>query len=88
MRRPQVREQLHQAVSRSVGHPAYKPVHGWVQARSNFAYAWCLAGDSARAAVHFAALDNRVTAYPWQYIPGMARMAYKARQLSAFLMAV
>ncbi|WP_157746322.1 hypothetical protein [Micromonospora inositola] len=85
MRRPEVREQLRQAVARSVGHPAYRPVFGWVQAHSSFAYAWTLAGDRRSAAPHFAALGNRFTSFPWEYYPGSGRLTYKARQLAALM---
>jgi hypothetical protein len=88
LRQPWVREQLAQAVAQSVGHPAYRPVHGWVQAHSSFAYAWTLAGDRRRAAWHLAALDNRVTSYPWQYWPGSGPTTYKARQLGTFVKAL
>lgn len=85
MRQPAVREQLREAVARSVGHPAYRPVFGWVQAHSSFAYAWTLAGDRRSAAPHFAALGNRFTSFPWEYYPLSGRATYKARQVAALL---
>ncbi|WP_200210179.1 hypothetical protein [Micromonospora coerulea] len=85
MRQPEVREQLRDAAARSVGHPAYRPVYGWVQAQSSFAYAWSLAGDRRSAAPHFAALGNRFTSYPWEYYQGTGGVTYKARQLAALM---
>ncbi|MGS2612981.1 hypothetical protein ACVCAH_00370 [Micromonospora sp. LZ34] len=88
MRQPWVRAELSRAVERSVEHPAYRPVHGWVQAHSTFAYAWTLAGDRRRAARHFAALRNKMTDYPWKYWLGSGRTSYKVRQLGAFVKSV
>ncbi len=84
LRQPWVRAELSRAAERSVDHPTYRPVHGWVMAHSRFAYAWTLAGDRPRAARHFAALGNAMTDYPWKYWLGSGRTTYKARQLGAF----
>ncbi len=86
LRQPQVAEQLRWAAMRSVWHPSYRPVHGWVQAHSNFAYVWGLAGRNREAAPHFAALGNRTTPYPWHYDSG-PRLTYKAWQVIVYVTA-
>ncbi|WP_155387075.1 hypothetical protein [Catellatospora paridis] len=68
LRRPAVLQDVKDAVARSVGHPDYRPVHGWVQAQSSFAYVLWHAGDRWGADARMAALGNRITQYPWSHI--------------------
>ncbi|MGS2619310.1 hypothetical protein ACVCAH_33020 [Micromonospora sp. LZ34] len=83
-KRREVRDQLRRAVAQSVGHPDFRPVHGWVQAHSSLAYAWALAGDARSMAMHFGALGDRVTDYPWRNIPGFTLSTYKMWQFTAY----
>ncbi|WP_422733592.1 hypothetical protein ACN26Y_24620 [Micromonospora sp. WMMD558] len=68
LRRPRVLTELQDAVAVSVGHPDYRPVHGWVRAQSSLAMALWYAGDRAGAASRMATLDNRITEYPWRSV--------------------
>lgn len=65
LRQPAVLDEIRDAVARSVGHPDFRPVHGWAQAECSFSYALWLAGDLPGAAARLAVLGNRVTIYPW-----------------------
>lgn len=65
LRSPAVLDEIRDAVARSVGHPDYRPVHGWVQAECSFSYVLWLAGDLSGAAARMAALGNRITIYPF-----------------------
>jgi hypothetical protein len=65
LRQPSVRAEIQEAVARSVGHPDFRPVHGWVQAESSFAFVLRLAGDRRGARTRLARLGNRLTEYPW-----------------------
>ncbi|WP_204000939.1 hypothetical protein [Micromonospora lutea] len=65
MRQPAVLDEIRDAVARSVGHPEFRPVHGWAQAECSFSYALWRAGDLPAAAARLAVLGNRITGYPW-----------------------
>ncbi|MEV0457267.1 hypothetical protein [Catellatospora methionotrophica] len=65
LRQPAVLAEIQDAAARSVGHPDYRQVHGWVQAESSFAYVLWHAGDRPGAAARMARLGNRVTDFPW-----------------------
>ncbi len=65
MRQPAVLDEIRDAVARSVGHPDFRPVHGWAQAECSFSYALWLARDLPGAAARLAVLGNRITIYPW-----------------------
>lgn len=60
-------DELTGAASRSVLHDDYVGGPLGVQAHSCFAMAFWLAGRNERAAVHFAALGDRATEFPWMY---------------------
>ncbi|GAA1026523.1 hypothetical protein GCM10009557_04570 [Virgisporangium ochraceum] len=83
---PHVREEVAAEAARSVLHPDFRPVHGWLGAHSVFAFTLFHAADHAGAAVHFAAMGNRVNSYPWSAHSGLwkpefrqARRAVRAR---------
>lgn len=67
LRRPEVQREVAEAALRSVLHPAFRQTYGWVSAHSHFAWAFSLAGDHRRAAVHFRALGGLGSEYPWAY---------------------
>lgn len=58
LRAPQVRQEIKEAAQRSVWHPEFRHVPGWVAVRSTFALAFCLMGEWAAAAGQFAALGH------------------------------
>lgn len=64
-----VRDDLRHAAQVSVLHPDHRP--GWHEtaAHSTFALAFSLGGHAEDAARHFAALGDRVTEFPWAYLP-------------------
>ncbi|GAA2404361.1 hypothetical protein GCM10010420_34830 [Streptomyces glaucosporus] len=70
MRRPEVRAELHEAADRSIRHPDFDPgrPHEWIPVHNTFAMAFSLAGERKAAAAAFAALDGRVTEFPWSYL--------------------
>lgn len=69
MRRPEVRADLHEAADRSIRHPDFDPgrPYEWIGVHNTFAMAFSLAGERKAAAAAFAALDGRVTEFPWSY---------------------
>lgn len=77
---PQVREEIGAAAARSVLHPDFRPVHGWLGAHSVFAFAMFHAAAHDRAAVHFAAMGNRVHGYPWDLHNGWKADFRQARR--------
>ena len=76
LRQRHVRESVLNAVARSVDHPEFRPVHGWVQAECSFSRVLWLAGERRAAAERLRVLGNRVTTYPWD-----SRLQLKAIQL-------
>jgi hypothetical protein len=64
-RNPEVLAELQQAVARSVGHPSYEPVHGWVLAQNTFVAALLWTKDAKTTAARLQALGNRVSESPW-----------------------
>lgn len=64
-----VRDDLRHAAQVSVLHPDHRPDWHETAAHSTFALAFCLGGHFADAARHFAALGDRVTDFPWAYLP-------------------
>jgi hypothetical protein len=83
LRRPAVVDQLTSAADRSVDHPDYQPVHGWVLARNLFASTLSGAGEFVPAAKQFAALDRRVVDSVWMQQSGS--WTYKRRQILTYL---
>ncbi|GAA2377487.1 hypothetical protein Cme02nite_20580 [Catellatospora methionotrophica] len=67
-RRPDVVAELADAAARSVLHPSYRPVYGWVTTHNLFAAAFSLAGEHRRARVHFDALGDLADRFPWAYL--------------------
>ncbi len=68
LRRPDVHEELVRAAERSVLHPAFARPYGWVSVEGVFAALFAVAGDLKRAAVHFRALGNLASSYPWSML--------------------
>ena len=68
LRRPDVHQELVEAADRSVLHPAFRRSYGWVTVQGAFAAMLSLIGDLPRAAVHFRALGNLASEYPWSYL--------------------
>ncbi|GAA1372703.1 hypothetical protein [Catellatospora chokoriensis] len=82
-RRSDVAQELAAAAARSVLHPAYRPVYGWVTAHHHFAAAFSLAGDHRRARAHFDALGDLTDRYPWAYLGDPAAQFAEHRALAA-----
>jgi hypothetical protein len=80
---PQVRQELVDAANRSVLHPAFRRVHGWVSAHSSFAMAFSLAGNHSTAARHFEALGDLASESPWSYLPDAAGAIQRHRAAAA-----
>ncbi|WP_204000336.1 hypothetical protein [Virgisporangium aurantiacum] len=74
---PQVREEVAAAAARSVLHPDFRPVHGWLGAHSVFAFDLFHAAAPDSAAVHFAAMGNRVNSYPWDAQSGLWKSDFR-----------
>ncbi|WP_239079940.1 hypothetical protein [Paractinoplanes brasiliensis] len=67
---PAVRQELREAAERSVLHPDFGRVHGWVVAVSAFAFVFSLTGDRRHAARLFTLLGDFAAEHPWHYLPG------------------
>ncbi|MFI9388907.1 hypothetical protein [Kutzneria sp. NPDC052558] len=61
-----VEAELDEAVRKSLLHPAFRKVPGWVSAHGVFAVLSSWAGNQAKAAVHFQALGDLASSYPWE----------------------
>ncbi|MFC7242947.1 hypothetical protein ACFQO7_10710 [Catellatospora aurea] len=82
LRRPEVLREVTEAALRSVLHPSFRPVYGWVSAHSHFAWVFSLAGDHRRAAVHFRALGGFASEFPWTYLGDAGQQFAKHRDLA------
>lgn len=67
MTQPQVIQELRDAAARSVLHEDSRPGPLSVQAHSAFAMAFWLARREEEAAVHFRAIGDRITEFPWSF---------------------
>ncbi|MFG2815394.1 hypothetical protein [Streptomyces sp. NPDC048410] len=68
LRQPHVHTELVESAGRSVAHPHFTRVPGWVVVEGTYAALFSLMGDTARAAHHFRALGNLASEYPWSYL--------------------
>lgn len=79
LRQPAVRDELYEAARRSIGDPAFRRTHGWLQAASTFACVFRLLDDRAATAWPFRLLGDLITEYPWEYfvkdLPAAVRQA-------------
>ena len=84
LRLPHVHQELVEAAERSVLHSAFARPFGWVTVQGAFAAMFSLIGDLPRAAVHFRALGNLATRYPWSYLgdPAAAYTRHRAAALA------
>ncbi|GAA1415099.1 hypothetical protein ACFQZ4_18360 [Catellatospora coxensis] len=82
LHRPEVLQELADAARRSVLHPSFRPVYGWVGAHSGFACLFSLAGEHGRAAAHFRALGGLASTSPWSYLGDAAQEFVKHRDLA------
>jgi hypothetical protein len=62
-----VEAELDAAARKSVLHPAFRQVPGWVEAHGVFAVLSSWAGNPHKAAVHFRALGDLASDYPWSW---------------------
>lgn len=62
-----VEAELDAAARKSLFHPAFRPVPGWVEAHGVFAILSSWAGNPHKAAVHFRALGDLASDYPWSW---------------------
>ena len=81
--RQEIQQELVDAANRSVLHPAFRKVHGWVSAHSSFAMAFSLAGNHSTAARHFEALGDLASESPWSYLPDAAAGIQRHRAAAA-----
>jgi hypothetical protein len=82
LRQPQVYHEIVEAAQRSVLAPAFRARFGWVFAHNAFAMILSLRGDHAMAAVHFRALGNAASEFPWGYL-GDESAAFKRYRKAA-----
>ncbi|MGW1029172.1 hypothetical protein ACWD4J_36760 [Streptomyces sp. NPDC002577] len=68
LRQAYVRSELIEAAQRSVLHPAFQRPYGWVSVQGTFAALFSLIGDTESAAVHFRAMGNLASEFPWNYL--------------------
>ncbi|WP_406123146.1 hypothetical protein [Streptomyces sp. NBC_00989] len=80
MRSVSVRDELRAAARASVLHPDHAPGWSWIAADSAFAMAFSIGGHVEDAAAHFVSLEDRVTSYQWQYLPGWKAAFVKYRK--------
>ncbi|WP_121162782.1 hypothetical protein [Micromonospora pisi] len=66
--RADVKEQVHEAASRSVLHPAYQRTVGWVSVENTFAFMFTMMDDYVPAARLFTGLGHLVSELPWAYL--------------------
>ncbi len=64
-RRDEVRNEIYEAAARSVNHPDFRPVYGWVYAHNLFAYVFSVMDDYRSAAQSFRAIGNRMARVVW-----------------------
>ncbi len=81
---PPLRDELVDAAHRSIWHPEFRPVGGWVQATSAFAMAFSLLGDQQAAAASFSRLGNLAARFPFQYLGGELTTAIRERRARAY----
>ena len=67
LRQPHIHREIIEAAEASVLNPAFRPCYAHVSAHGVFAMAFSQIGDYPRAAVHFRALGNVASDYPWSY---------------------
>jgi len=84
LRDPPVWQEIQEAAQRSVRHPAFRRVPGWVWAENTFAVAFSLAGDHTSAAASFAAIGHLASEFPWAYLddPAAAFTRYRDKALA------
>jgi hypothetical protein len=82
---PPLRAELLEAAHRSIWHPEFRRVAGWVQQTSTFAMAVSLVGDQQAAAASFSMLGDLGAKFPWQYLgdPAAAIRERRARAYAA-----
>jgi hypothetical protein len=56
---------VYRAAERSIDHPDFRPVYGWVGVHNWFAFMFSRIGDYPRAANSFRVLGRFVAAEPW-----------------------
>ena len=76
LRSPQVADEITRAALKSVLHPNHRPTYGWVKAHGVFAVLTSFAEDTAKAAVHFHALGDLASSYPWESCFGDASAGF------------
>ncbi|WP_034215037.1 hypothetical protein [Actinoplanes subtropicus] len=68
--RKPVRVELYEAARRSIWHPGFRKVPGWVGLASSFAMAFSLLDDRPAAARVFDLLGDLSSKWPWTYLGG------------------
>ena len=71
-----VKAELREAADRSVFHPSFQRMPGWVVGVSTFACAFTLAEDLPAAAACFRALGPYAHEWGWRYLKGGAEVAF------------
>lgn len=80
----EVRTDIDEAARRSVWHPDFRAVPGWVQVLSTFALVFSEQGDQRAAAALFARLGPLATAAPWNSLSPDPVALIRQRRAAAF----
>lgn len=75
-----VRDEIHEAASRSVWHPNFQRGYGWVGVQNTFAMVFGLMEDHQAAATQFVALGELATEDPWDYLGDPAEQFVRWRK--------
>ncbi|MFK3982488.1 hypothetical protein ACI2K4_19185 [Micromonospora sp. NPDC050397] len=78
-RTPKVRDELREALDRSVRHPDYQRRPGWARVHNEFATALVLAGEHATAAEQFRTIGPHLTDVPWVYLTAVVPWQLSSR---------
>jgi hypothetical protein len=79
-----VRGQLYEAAHRSIWHPEFRRIFGWVRATSGFAMLFSEIGDQQGAASAFSMLGPLATEWPWNYLGRDVAATIRQRRARAY----
>jgi hypothetical protein len=79
-----VRGQLYEAAHRSIWHPEFRPVFGWVRVTSGFAMLFSEIGDQGAAAAAFSMLGPLSAEWPWNYVGRDTTATVRERRARAY----
>jgi len=83
LRRPEVVAELHEALERSILHPAYQRPRNWKAQYNTFAMVFSVIQDKQTARPLFEAVGDTVTESPWHYLSGDPVAAFRTQRDAA-----